>query len=562
MVACDAMSDFIFQWPSMLAFGLAALPLVWMLVRARRARRRLTEAMGERYRTHRALRDHLRVSAFLLLVLALARPGYAPEREAATRNARDVVFALDVSRSMLARDVTPSRLEVAKQGIRDVLELLEGHRVGLLVYAGSASILAPLSYDRDFVRFMLDQAHPRSVDFGGTTLQAAVERAVDQVFMEDRRGGHDLVVLTDGEDHGSSPAAIHARLEAMEVDALIVGLGDAEEGAPIPIGEDSSAPELLEVDGEIIYTRLDGVKLRELAALSDGIVYYEAGTRPFHLGQVYGEYASGKPIASLVLESAVLVYREGAVFFIVPALLLLLISERWGHHGLRWAVAVALIGAALPVPVKAADVPLRKGFEHAQQYFEAGDFAQAAERFAALSTVAGPNDEQRTVLAVLQFNRGLSLVQLAELASATSPGEALQSARAAQEAFLQAKRLMPEMDRAGIRLAAITQRIKELEAAQKEEESTEEPETQDPAMGLTKEESDDMDEESGQPEDDGESRSRSESSDGDFAAGAEMQELPVPNYSAEDILLEEQGNRQFREQQRASANAGAVEKDY
>ena len=132
----------------------------------------------------------------------MARPGYSPERLSISRTGRDVVFALDVSQSMLTEDVAPSRLEVAKQAVRDALNTFSNERVGLVVYAGSATIMCPLTYDYDFVRYMLEQTHTRSADFGGTTLQSAVEKVVDQVLMADRAGVQDLVVMTDGGDHG------------------------------------------------------------------------------------------------------------------------------------------------------------------------------------------------------------------------------------------------------------------------------------------------------------------------------------------------------------------------
>ncbi|MDP4694709.1 MAG: VWA domain-containing protein, partial [Opitutales bacterium] len=180
------MSEFVFQWPLVLVLLVLTIPLFWLLAHARKRRRELIEAMSGGHNTHRKLRDVLRFAAFVLLILALAKPGYAPIAEATSRTGRDIVFAIDVSQSMLARDALPSRLEVAKQGVRDALQTLSNERVGLIVYAGSASSLCPLTYDYDFVRFMLDQANTRTVDFGGTTVQAAVEKAVDQVFLEGR----------------------------------------------------------------------------------------------------------------------------------------------------------------------------------------------------------------------------------------------------------------------------------------------------------------------------------------------------------------------------------------
>ena len=195
------MNYFVIQWPWMLCLLFALVPLAGLFARARTKRAGLRVKMGlEAVKGERG-RDVLRVLALVLLVIAMARPGYAPERRSVSQSGRDVVFAIDVSRSMLAEDAHPSRLEAAKQGVRDALEGFGTERAGLVIYAGSATILCPLTYDYDFVRYMLDQVNPRAVDFGGTTVLSAVEKAVDNVFSEERSGMQDLVVLTDDEDH-------------------------------------------------------------------------------------------------------------------------------------------------------------------------------------------------------------------------------------------------------------------------------------------------------------------------------------------------------------------------
>lgn len=325
------MSTLTFQWPAALLLLLITPLLIWLLAYARKQRLNLIQALGGQYPTHRRLRDVLRVSAFVLLVVALARPGYDPKMESVSRTGRDVVFALDVSRSMLAEDVLPSRLEVAKQAIRDALDVMGNERVGLVAYAGSASILCPLTYDYDFVRYSLEQAHPRTVDFGGTTLQSAVEKTVDQVFLDGRAGVQDLVVLTDGGDHGSQNPRIVEMLQDKQVDVLLVGLGDTQQGAPIRIKDDEGRLSLLEVDGETVLTKLEDESLRAFTALYPQSEYVAVGTRPFHLGELYIEYAANKGSQSTDNETGILTYKEAAPALLVPAIILLLLSELWGH---------------------------------------------------------------------------------------------------------------------------------------------------------------------------------------------------------------------------------------
>ncbi|MDB4345907.1 VWA domain-containing protein [bacterium] len=703
------MSGFAFQWPVALALLLLAIPLALLLSHARSQRLKLIQAMGGGHSTHRRLRDVLRVLAFVLLVLALARPGHSPRMESSSRTGRDVVFALDVSQSMLAEDATPSRLEVAKQGIRDALDSFGSERVGLVVYAGSASILCPLTYDYDFIRYMLDQAHPRSVDFGGTALQSAVEKAVDQVFMDGRGGVQDLVVLTDGGDHGSKMVKVIELLEEKQVDVLAVGIGDPNRGSPIRIEDEEGNSQWLEDDGQTVYTKLDDASLRAFAAKASNAEYMAAGVRPFNLGQVYREYAEEKQVGSAESESGVKVYQEAAFFFLLPAVILLLLSECWGARGLQLgstALWLILLGHA-PEDLMAADTQFRSGYDAAVNLLESGSYEDAELAFSALYENTPTDSSSSGDLAALQINRGLCLLRLSESQTEQSPVVALNYAESAQLAFLSAKRYSPTLQRAGVRLESTAQYMAVLEAvieAQREadaelnaemealvkrlqalleaqqklrqtsnakdvnrnprranrnapppppvlppEDARESsnlfvrtqgelhaegkalkiqmqaidiqvamPNTEsimaeplslmDSALaGQLKakelladwggwsasrgeqqlveraiekilellagnseqeyDESEDYEEyeedyDYEYMEDSEESMNSSEAMQGDFAATSDMQALPTPNYSVDDILMEEEGSLQFRQQKRASANAAKVEKDY
>ncbi|MGJ8649870.1 MAG: VWA domain-containing protein [Opitutaceae bacterium] len=683
------MSEFVFQWPLVLVLLVLTIPLFWLLAHARKRRRELIEVMGGGHSTHRKLRDVLRFAAFVLLILALAKPGYAPIAEATSRTGRDIVFAIDVSQSMLARDALPSRLEVAKQGVRDALQTLSNERVGLIVYAGSASILCPLTYDYDFVRFMLDQANTRTVDFGGTTVQAAVEKAVDQVFLEGRNDVQDLIVLTDGGDHGSVITKAIELLEDKGVDTLLLGLGDPNVGSTIPIADEEGNPSLLQVNGETVTTQLDDVALREFAARSNRIEYLALGTKPFNLGQIYIDYAEGRQVDAAMNETGILVYKEAAIYFLIPALFLLLLSECWGARGLQIGQAVALLCLfALSPDAEATGDSFAINFKTATEALQAGNFEEATTQFSALSQEAAERTATPAQLATVHFNEGLALIGQSKAQS--SPQEALSFAQNATLAFLAAKRGDPNISRASVRLeltaafvselqiqieaieaqndaindqmTILIERLQALLKAQDElhaeiskpesannaatlssqfvstqnklrreavdiqklmqsihqmmsspadlnpnqETALTEPlnlivrvqqsqeiattnliklETWELAQSMQVEASkliqaildllandsqdssdsedwDEMEEDYEYMEDSEESTNTSEPMQGDFAANGEMQELPLPNYSADDILLEEQGNLQFRQQKRASANAAKVEKDF
>ncbi|MCH2613093.1 MAG: VWA domain-containing protein, partial [Opitutales bacterium] len=250
------MRSFVLQWPWALVLLIAIFPLAWLAVNAHSQRRLMRSRLGGKTEGKWNLKDWLWISVFVLLTLALTRPGYQPQRFSIEQSGRDVVFALDVSRSMLARDAYPSRLEAAKQGIRDCLDGFEGEQVGLVIYAGSSSISCPLTTAYDIVRYMLSQIQPRSVEYGGSLLLSAIEKCVDQVLSSERRGFQDIILLTDGEDHGPGIELVARRIKESEAKLLIVGLGDSQSGSRIPILNEEGETIPLKHKGEIVYTRL------------------------------------------------------------------------------------------------------------------------------------------------------------------------------------------------------------------------------------------------------------------------------------------------------------------
>ena len=459
------MSGFVFQWAEVLPLLLLGVPLWYLLRYARNRRAELIQAMGGGMSTHRRLRDTLRVLAFLLLIMALARPGYAPEKMSTSRMGRDVVFALDVSQSMLAEDVSPSRLEMAKQAVRDALKMFTNERVSLVVYAGSATIMCPLTYDYDFVRYMLEQVHTRSVDFGGTTLQSAVEKVVDQVLMEDRAGVQDLIVITDGGDHGSLMPKVAELLELHGVDLLLLGIGNPREGAPIPIVNEDGVSSMLRAEDAMIYTTLEDATLRSLAAQSRSAEYVPVADQAFDLGQIYGDYVVGREQSASVEGDGIVVYQEGALFFVIPALLLLLLSECWGANGLRFRhISCLLIMLGTMPEGEAAESHLLAQFKEASELYKDGSIVEAEAIFSELALTGDRSGMSANNLAVVELNRGLCLMALSRAESESSALIGLDYAQQAQLAFLAAKRYAPEMHRSGMRLESAARWLAALQS--------------------------------------------------------------------------------------------------
>ena len=568
MASRCTVSMFTFQWPSALLLICLLIPISWMLHRARKQRKIILRSMGAESRTRRPIQDGLRLVAWALIALAVARPGYAPYYEVTSQTGRDVVFALDVSQSMLARDVSPNRLEVAKQGIRDALDQFSKERVALIVYAGTASILCPLTYDYDFARYMLEQANPRTVDFGGTTLQSAVEKAVDQIFDPERSGVQDLLILSDGGDHGSRMERVKTLLNESNSGLLIVGLGDPSNGSPILLPQEDGSLQTLEIDQETILTKLEDALLRNLSATYPNAVYIAAETRPFNLGQLYNDYAADKSTLASNANSGKLIYQEAAIFFLIPGLICLLLAEREGARSLSSsAVILSLFFCGFPQSSVRAETALKAigtDFEKAAAFMQSEAYDEALE---ILNTTYGQSTSyllSAEQMAASIFNRGLCLIGLSERQAEQSPIAALELAKKARLAFLQSKAYKQDFKRAGLRIELSSTWIQELKCLIEEEgnqaSDDSKPQSSEDDGNESFEDYEDM------YEDDysemNESMPDSSYNEGDLAAGSSMQPLPAPNYTIEDILLEEKGNLQFRQQKRANANAAKVKKDY
>ncbi|MBL7077769.1 MAG: VWA domain-containing protein [Kiritimatiellae bacterium] len=560
------MKEFVLQWPWALLLLVALPPLARLLAAARRKRTEVLERLGGQAYQQHVSRDVLRLAALALLILALARPGLDPRYLPISGAGRDVVFALDVSQSMLAADTPPSRLEAAKQGVRDALDALQAERVGLVVYAGSANILCPLTRDMGFVRYMLDQAAPRTVDFGGSQLISAVEKAIDQVFAEGREGYQDLVLLTDGEDHGSHHKRVAELLAEAEAGLLIIGIGDAREGARIPQVQADGRTTWLQHKGAVVTTHLNREGLAGLADMCADASYVEAGTAPFDLGHIYAGYALDRPTGAVAQGASVVIYREAAFALLPFVLLLIVLGELDVRQWPKWLSSSAAISALLVCSPCFASEPPSSGAEDVASRFEATVALQESEQYEeAIAQYAELTDHWKlspAATAAAVFNRGLCHQALATRLEQISARDALPELQAAQHCFLRAMRANPAMLRPGRRLDALAGRIREIEEQlaaedqQKDAQSQPNDDQGDPS---------DMGDEDWEMAEEGEydeSMSSSMPAQGDFAQASDMQPLPAPNYSADEILSEEKESQQFREQKRAKASASKVEKDW
>jgi Ca-activated chloride channel family protein len=281
--------------------------------------RRLT-AQASLSRT--ALRLGLILASLLAAVGALMRPqarGVA-ESESLSQASADVLFVLDVSRSMLAEDASPNRLARAKAEIGELVTKLDEARVGLVVFAGRAVPMCPLTPDRSFFSTVLSTVDTRSAGRGGTKIGEALKVAV-KAFPHGS-GAKLIVLITDGDDQDkySVDAAKLARDAGIKI--VAIGLG-SETGSTITLTDpQTGAKSQLMHDGKPVISKLDGEALRKIALATEG-VYVPAGTSAVDLKGILESHvlpivrAAGDP-------SKRLVPAERFQWFVLVSLVLLL----------------------------------------------------------------------------------------------------------------------------------------------------------------------------------------------------------------------------------------------
>lgn len=258
-----------------------------------------------------------------VLTFAAARPRWGVYFEDVQTRGVDMFVLLDVSRSMLAEDVAPNRLERAKSDIRDLLQYLKGDRVGLIAFAGAAVVQTPLTTDQGFFQLVLDDTDSDSAPRGGSLIGDAIRKALEA--MEPRHDRDQVIVLiTDGEDQDSFPAEAAKAAAERNVKIICVGIGDSEEGMRIPIRDESGQLSYMKHDGQEVWSKMDEKLLKEIALTTSG-AYIPAKTRAYDLGQVYSQHLAGLTRGEINAEKRKR-YRERFQLFVVLGLAALLLE--------------------------------------------------------------------------------------------------------------------------------------------------------------------------------------------------------------------------------------------
>lgn len=210
--------------------------------------------------------------ALVLGIFLLARPQFGQNTGTEMRKGIEAIIAIDVSRSMMAEDVHPSRMERSKLLLSTLVERMHNDKVGLAIFAGEAYPQLPITNDYVSAKLFIDQLNTDLVSLQGTNLAAAI-RLANRSFTQEKSVGKAIILITDGENH--EPGAVEAAKEAADEGrhVYVLGVGSAE-GAPIPDGDGF----LTDREGKQVRTALNEAACREVAEAGNGIYIHVDGT--------------------------------------------------------------------------------------------------------------------------------------------------------------------------------------------------------------------------------------------------------------------------------------------
>ncbi|MBD3384568.1 VWA domain-containing protein [candidate division KSB1 bacterium] len=222
--------------------------------------------------------------ALLFIVLSLARPQIGTKLEEIRREGVDIIVAMDVSTSMLAQDIAPSRLAKAKHEVESLINRLRGDRIGLIAFSGVAFVQCPLTLDYGAAKIFLDIMDPDLIPTPGTAIGRAIQKAID-TFEQKERKHKVLVLITDGETHEENALQYAEEAERQGIVIYCVGIGSPQ-GEPIPLQQGRGSNFKKDKEGQVVITKLDERTLEKIA-LQTGGKYFRSTSGEEELEKIY-----------------------------------------------------------------------------------------------------------------------------------------------------------------------------------------------------------------------------------------------------------------------------------
>ena len=246
----------------------------------------LAELMPNVSKIRPQLKFYLQLAAILFLIVVLAQPQFGTKVEKNKRKGIEVMIALDVSNSMMAQDVQPSRLDNAKQVLSQLVDDMTDDKIGLVVFAGDAYTQLPITVDYVSAKMFLSSISPQLVPRQGTAIGSAIDLAIKS-FGTKGQAGRAIIVITDGENHEDDAVGAAKAAKAAHIIVHTIGMG-LPQGVPIPMGTGGSRDYLKDRSGNIVVTKLDENMLTQIATAGGG-TYIRANNAEVGLNNLFNE---------------------------------------------------------------------------------------------------------------------------------------------------------------------------------------------------------------------------------------------------------------------------------
>lgn len=252
--------------------------------------------------------------ALVFVILGVAGPQFGSKLQQVKKKGVELMIALDVSNSMMAQDIKPSRLEKAKMAISRMVEKLSNDKVGLIVFAGDAYVQLPITTDYSSAKLFLSNISTDIVPVQGTAIGAAIDLAAKS-FTPETETSKAIIVITDGENHQDDAIAAAKKAHEKGIAIHTIGMG-LEQGAPIP-EKGQPGQFMKDGSGNIVVSKLDEQTLREIAKAGEGI-YVRASNTDVGLTQLLDEV--NRMEKSLLEERVYTDYAEKYQYFLLVGL--------------------------------------------------------------------------------------------------------------------------------------------------------------------------------------------------------------------------------------------------
>ena len=294
--------------------------LFWAFLRARREKALARITLNVPKSSSGGLQMALVVAGLALALFAAARPQWGRTTEKVVERSRNVVVAIDVSRSMLAQDVRPNRLERAKADVADLIDSLDGDRCALVAFRRTGIVICPLTTDHGYLRGALEQLTPESAPRGETDLGSAIRASLDA--LDPAADDHNAIILiSDGGDLRGEAIANSELAKKRGIPIFTVGIGDPKRGAAIP-SEDGRGEQKFQ--GQTVKVKLEETALKKIAETSKGryVPLATAGTAETTLGAIYRRFL--RQVAAKEQNEEAERAAERYQLFLIPGLALLI----------------------------------------------------------------------------------------------------------------------------------------------------------------------------------------------------------------------------------------------